>query len=88
MDALYFRLLFGVFDWFEGVKACKKTTKSPQDKALGTIFGSALGVCINLYTEFLPAASAATAYLSRKFTLDPPTPFCPDSHRDKFEQAT
>jgi ADP-ribosylglycohydrolase len=58
-----------------------------QDKLFGTIFGSALGDCIGLYTEFLPATAAATAYPERKFMLQPPTPFRADSHRDKFDQA-
>jgi ADP-ribosylglycohydrolase len=58
-----------------------------QDKLFGTIFGSALGDCIGLYTEFLPASVAATAYPEQKFTLQPPTPFRADSHRDKFDQG-
>jgi ADP-ribosylglycohydrolase len=58
-----------------------------HDKLLGTIFGSALGDCIGLYTEFLPATMANSTYPSRKFTLDPPTPFRNDMHRDKFDQA-
>jgi ADP-ribosylglycohydrolase len=58
-----------------------------QDKIFGTIFGSALGDCIGLYTEFLPASAAEIAYPKKKFTLHPPTPFRADSHRDKFEQA-
>jgi ADP-ribosylglycohydrolase len=58
-----------------------------QDKVYGVIFGSALGDCIGLYTEFLPASAAEKAYPERKFTLQPPTPFRPDTHRDKFDQA-
>jgi ADP-ribosylglycohydrolase len=59
-----------------------------QDKVLGTIIGSALGDCIGLYTEFLPAHACATSYPERKFTLVPITPMRADSHRDKFDPGS
>lgn len=59
---------------------------SIHDGIVGTIIGSALGDAIGLYTEFLPAALAATSYPSRRFTLLPtPTPFHRDRHRMKHE---
>ncbi|KAK3367989.1 ADP-ribosylglycohydrolase-domain-containing protein [Podospora didyma] len=55
-----------------------------HDRVVGTLFGSALGDTIGLYTEFLSAASSAAAYPSGTFTLCPPafrTPFILDTHR-------
>ncbi|KAF2434198.1 ADP-ribosylglycohydrolase [Tothia fuscella] len=62
-------------------------TSTVQDKVFGTIFGSALGDTIGLYTELLPATVAASVYPNRNFTLQPPTPYRAESHRDKFDQA-
>ncbi|KAK4139112.1 ADP-ribosyl glycohydrolase [Dichotomopilus funicola] len=62
-----------------------------QDLIAGVIIGSALGDAIGLYTEFMPASLAATAYPSRSFTLtgtptNPiPTPFHFDTHRAPFQ---
>jgi ADP-ribosylglycohydrolase len=59
-----------------------------EDKLFGSIFGSALGDCIGLYTEFLPATKAASAYPDGKFSLYPtPTKFRADGHRDRFEEG-
>ncbi|EAQ92077.1 hypothetical protein CHGG_00312 [Chaetomium globosum CBS 148.51] len=61
-----------------------------QDRITGSLIGSALGDAIGLYTEFMTAATAATAYPTGKFTLGgsgnhaahtPPTPFKLDAHR-------
>jgi ADP-ribosylglycohydrolase len=55
-----------------------------HDRITGTIFGSALGDAIGLYTEFLTATAAETLYPSKSFTLlplDNATPFCRDMHR-------
>jgi ADP-ribosylglycohydrolase len=53
-----------------------------HERIVGTIFGSALGDAIGLYTEFLPAARSEKEYPTRKFTLLPvATPFCRDFHR-------
>ncbi|KAH6614657.1 ADP-ribosylglycohydrolase-domain-containing protein [Chaetomium sp. MPI-SDFR-AT-0129] len=62
-----------------------------QDLIAGVIIGSALGDAIGLYTEFMPASLAATAYPSRSFTLTgtptnpTPTPFHFDTHRAPFQ---
>jgi ADP-ribosylglycohydrolase len=56
-----------------------------QDRIIGTIFGSALGDAIGLYTEFLSAELSAKAYPDRTFTLLPAekaTPFRRDHHRN------
>ncbi|KAM0343410.1 hypothetical protein ACHAPU_008591 [Fusarium lateritium] len=56
-----------------------------QDRIIGTIFGSALGDAIGLYTEFLSAELSAKAYPDRVFTLLPTekaTPFRRDHHRN------
>ncbi|KAF9767325.1 hypothetical protein IL306_000115 [Fusarium sp. DS 682] len=56
-----------------------------QDRIIGTIFGSALGDAIGLYTEFLSADISAKAYPDRKFTILPAekaTPFRRDHHRN------
>ncbi|OCK76513.1 ADP-ribosylglycohydrolase [Lepidopterella palustris CBS 459.81] len=56
-----------------------------QDKVLGTIFGSALGDTVGLYTEFLPKTEAERCYPHRKFSLvHPITPRREDQHRDRF----
>ncbi|OCL02505.1 ADP-ribosylglycohydrolase [Glonium stellatum] len=56
-----------------------------RDKVFGTIFGSALGDAIGLYTEFLPQHEAERSYPLRKFSLiSPVTPVRSDSHRSKF----
>jgi ADP-ribosylglycohydrolase len=56
-----------------------------HDKAIGTIFGSALGDAIGLYTEFLSKELAIKAYPTPKFSLvEPVTPFRKDGHRNKF----
>lgn len=53
-----------------------------HDRTVGALVGSALGDAIGLYTEFLSAPLAATAYPSRCFTFLPsPTPFKLDTHR-------
>ncbi|KAK3290195.1 ADP-ribosylglycohydrolase-domain-containing protein [Chaetomium fimeti] len=62
-----------------------------QDRIAGVLIGSALGDAIGLYTEFMTAATAATAYPTGKFTLGGggdggdgharPTPFKLDAHR-------
>ncbi|EGS19472.1 uncharacterized protein CTHT_0049360 [Thermochaetoides thermophila DSM 1495] len=56
------------------------------DRVAGVLIGSALGDTIGLYTEFLSAADAATAYPTRRFTLcgpknEGPTLFKLDMHR-------
>ncbi|DAA75228.1 TPA_exp: Uncharacterized protein A8136_1979 [Trichophyton benhamiae CBS 112371] len=57
-----------------------------QDKIRGVIFGSALGDCIGLYTEFLSKKIAEDAYPQGRFQLvDPATKFRNDGHRNKFE---
>ncbi|KAK2839338.1 hypothetical protein FQN49_006237 [Arthroderma sp. PD_2] len=57
-----------------------------QDRIRGAIFGSALGDCIGLYTEFLSKKIACDAYPKGKFQLmDPVTKFRNDGHRNKFE---
>ncbi|KAM5449403.1 hypothetical protein MaudCBS49596_004884 [Microsporum audouinii] len=57
-----------------------------QEKIRGTIFGSALGDCIGLYTEFLSKQIAKDAYPQGKFQLVyPPSKFRNDGHRNKFE---
>ncbi|RGP61468.1 hypothetical protein FSPOR_9996 [Fusarium sporotrichioides] len=56
-----------------------------QDRIIGTIFGSALGDAIGLYTEFLSAEISSKAYPNRTFTLLPvekATPFRRDHHRN------
>ncbi|KAF4435741.1 hypothetical protein F53441_13445 [Fusarium austroafricanum] len=56
-----------------------------QDRIIGTIFGSALGDAIGLYTEFLSAELSAKAYPDREFTLLPAekaTLFRRDHHRN------
>ncbi|KAF4459372.1 regulatory for the arginine catabolic pathway [Fusarium albosuccineum] len=56
-----------------------------QDRIIGTLFGSALGDAIGLYTEFLSAELSAKAYPDRTFTLlpsDKATPFRRDRHRN------
>ncbi|KAF7563624.1 hypothetical protein G7046_g543 [Stylonectria norvegica] len=56
-----------------------------HDRIIGTLFGSALGDAIGLYTEFLTADLSVKAYPSRKFTLTPTdeaTPFRRDHHRN------
>ncbi|KAF4996156.1 hypothetical protein FGRMN_4648 [Fusarium graminum] len=56
-----------------------------QDRIIGTIFGSALGDAIGLYTEFLSARLSAKAYPDRVFNLLPAekaTPFRRDHHRN------
>ena len=56
-----------------------------HDKVIGTIFGSAIGDCVGLYTEFLSKDLAYKSYPDRKFSLlEPVTPFRYDSHRNKF----
>lgn len=58
---------------------------SLQDRIVGTLFGSALGDAIGLYTEFLSAEISAKAYPDRIFTLLPrekATPFRRDHHRN------
>ena len=56
-----------------------------HDKVIGTIFGSAIGDCVGLYTEFLSRELAFKSYPERKFSLlEPVTPFRYDSHRNKF----
>ncbi len=56
-----------------------------HDKLIGTIFGSAIGDCVGLYTEFLSKDLACKSYPDRKFSLlEPVTPFRYDSHRNKF----
>jgi ADP-ribosylglycohydrolase len=56
-----------------------------HDKVIGTIFGSALGDAIGLYTEFLSKELAFKAYPTMKFSLvEPTTPFRKDGHRNKF----
>lgn len=55
-----------------------------HDRIIGTLFGSALGDAIGLYTEFLTSAEAEKAYPSRRFRLSPArdaTPFKRDWHR-------
>lgn len=57
---------------------------SLQDRIIGTLFGSALGDAIGLYTEFLSSDQAHKEYPSGKFTLLPAeiaTPFRRDFHR-------
>ncbi|CRG89128.1 hypothetical protein PISL3812_06164 [Talaromyces islandicus] len=58
------------------------------DKVRGTIFGSALGDAIGLYTEFLSkdlSTHAYGAYPEARFQLTTPTTeFYPDGHRNKF----
>ena len=56
-----------------------------HDRIIGSLFGSALGDAIGLYTEFLNADLSAKAYPSRTFTLHPEsqaTPFRRDRHRN------
>ncbi|KAF5677012.1 hypothetical protein FHETE_1914 [Fusarium heterosporum] len=56
-----------------------------QDRIIGTIFGSALGDAIGLYTEFLSAELSAKAYPDHVFNLLPAekaTPFRRDHHRN------
>ncbi|KAM5381682.1 hypothetical protein ACJZ2D_002902 [Fusarium nematophilum] len=56
-----------------------------QDRIIGTLFGSALGDAIGLYTEFLSAELSEKAYPDRTFTLlpvDKATPFRRDRHRN------
>ncbi|KAF4976987.1 hypothetical protein FZEAL_6425 [Fusarium zealandicum] len=56
-----------------------------QDRIIGTLFGSALGDAIGLYTEFLSAQVSARTYPGRTFTLlplDKATPFRRDHHRN------
>ncbi|EFR01733.1 ADP-ribosylglycohydrolase [Nannizzia gypsea CBS 118893] len=56
-----------------------------QEKIRGAIFGSALGDCIGLYTEFLSKKIAKDAYPQGRFQLvDPATKFRNDGHRSKF----
>jgi ADP-ribosylglycohydrolase len=56
-----------------------------HDKVIGTIFGSAIGDSVGLYTEFLSKDLAYKSYPDRKFSLlEPVTPFRYDSHRNKF----
>lgn len=56
-----------------------------HDRIVGTLFGSALGDAIGLYTEFLTAEISAKAYPAASFTLHPEsqaTPFRRDHHRN------
>ena len=56
-----------------------------HSRILGTLYGSALGDAIGLYTEFLSADLSLKAYPSRSFTLYPrseATPFRRDHHRN------
>ncbi|KAH7235204.1 hypothetical protein NW759_006843 [Fusarium solani] len=56
-----------------------------QDRIIGTLFGSALGDAIGLYTEFLSAEMSANTYPDRFFTLlpaDQATAFRRDHHRN------
>lgn len=58
------------------------------DRLFGAVFGGALGDAIGLYTEFLPATKAITAYPEGTFSLYPaPTRFRADGHRDRFEEG-
>ncbi|KAH6692474.1 ADP-ribosylglycohydrolase-domain-containing protein [Plectosphaerella plurivora] len=55
-----------------------------QDRIIGTLFGSALGDAVGLYTEFLSGDQSEQAYPTRRFTLSPSkdaTPFKRDWHR-------
>jgi ADP-ribosylglycohydrolase len=55
-----------------------------HDRVVGTLFGSALGDAIGLYTEFLSGEFSRLAYPSQSFTLHPAstaTPFFRDKHR-------
>jgi ADP-ribosylglycohydrolase len=60
-----------------------------HDKIIGTIFGSALGDAIGLYTEFLSQSESKKEYPTRKFSLvEPVTRRKQDSHRSKFPPAS
>ncbi|KAI9158900.1 adp-ribosylglycohydrolase [Paramyrothecium foliicola] len=66
----------------EGTKAMTKAYM--HDRVIGTLYGSALGDAIGLYTEFLSAELSRQAYPSGSFTLLPAsaaTPFRRDNHR-------
>ncbi|KFA65926.1 hypothetical protein S40285_02403 [Stachybotrys chlorohalonatus IBT 40285] len=55
-----------------------------HDRVIGTLFGSALGDAIGLYTEFLSGDLSRVSYPSASFTLFPAsdaTPFRHDAHR-------
>lgn len=57
-----------------------------HDRVIGTLFGSALGDSIGLYTEFLSKELCVRAYPHAKFSLiEPTTPFRVDGHRNKFD---
>ncbi|KFA52371.1 hypothetical protein S40293_05993 [Stachybotrys chartarum IBT 40293] len=55
-----------------------------HDRVIGTLFGSALGDAIGLYTEFLSGHLSRVSYPTASFTLFPAseaTPFRDDAHR-------
>ncbi|KAA8912409.1 ADP-ribosylglycohydrolase-domain-containing protein [Sphaerosporella brunnea] len=59
------------------------------DKVRGTIFGSALGDAVGLYTEFLNKQQALESYSEQRISLaHPVTPFKGDRHRDKFVEGS
>lgn len=56
-----------------------------HDRLIGSLWGSALGDAIGLYTEFLTAEQSEKAYPSQKFIIHPEnqaTPFRRDRHRN------
>ncbi|KAF2663280.1 ADP-ribosylglycohydrolase [Microthyrium microscopicum] len=60
-----------------------------HDRALGCIFGSALGDAIGLYTEFMTREDARNAYPEAKFSLvTPVTPRFKDEHRARFPERS
>lgn len=67
----------------DAIKALSQATL--HDRLVGSLFGSALGDAIGLYTEFLSAELSLKAYPSKTFTLHPEnqaTAFRRDHHRN------
>lgn len=61
---------------------------SVHDRIVGTLFGSALGDAVGLYTEFLSGDMSVLAYPEKRFKLSPAaeaTPFRRDAHRNPHQ---